>query len=61
MENTTNTFRKRVGNTTFIVNVKQSETAKKPLEAKLRELCIHEALGNFDFSDCNLEKLKKSS
>lgn len=61
MKSTPNAFRKRVGNTTFIVNVKQSETAKKPLEAKFRELCIHEALGNFDFSDCDLEKLKKSS
>lgn len=61
MENTENTFSKRIGNTTFIVNVKQSETAKKPLETVFRSLCVHEVLGDFCTLNFNLEELKKSS
>ena len=37
----------RIGNTTFIVNVKQSESAKKPLNTVFQEICRHEVLGDF--------------
>lgn len=48
--------------TTFIVNVKQSESAKKPLNTVFQDICKHEVLGGF-FMDksFNLEKLQKSS
>ena len=48
--------------TTFIVNVKQSESAQKPLNTVLQDICKHEVLGGF-FMDksFNLEKLQKSS
>ncbi len=61
MKNTPNSFTKRIGKTTFIVNVKQSEAAKKPLESKFRDLCIHAVLGDFATSKFNLENLKKIS
>ena len=32
----------RIGKTTFIVNVKQSETAQKPLNTVFQEICKHE-------------------
>ena len=43
--------------TTFIVNVKQSESAKKPLNTVFQDICKHEVLGGF-FMDksFNLEK-----
>ena len=52
----------RIGKTTFIVNVKQSETAQKPLNILFQEICKHEVL-----EDCSadkssiLENHKKSS
>ena len=48
--------------TTFIVNVKQSESAQKPLNTVPQDICKHEVLGGF-FMDksFNLEKLQKSS
>ncbi len=33
---------KRIGNMTYIVSLKQSETAKKTLDEKIRELVIKE-------------------
>lgn len=52
----------RIGNTTFIVNVKQSESAKKPLDMVFQDMCRHEVLGDFSADkSSNLEKLQKSS
>ncbi len=52
----------RIGKTTFIVNVKQSESAKKPLDTVFKEICKHEVLGDFlTDKSSNLEKLQKSS
>lgn len=52
----------RIGNTTFIVNVKQSESAKKSLDTVFQEICRHEVLGDFlTDKSSNLEKLQKSS
>ena len=52
----------RIGNTTFIVNVKQSESAKKPLDTVFQEICRHEVLGDFSTDNSSiLEKLPKSS
>ena len=49
----------RIGKTTFIVNVKQSESAKKPLNTVFQEICRHEMLGNFSADKyLNLENLK---
>ena len=48
--------------TTFIVNVKQSESAKKPLNTVFQEICRHEMLGDFSADKyLNLENLQKSS
>ena len=55
-------YSKRIGKTTFIVNVKQSETAQKSLNTVFQEICKHEVL-----EDCStdkssiLENHKKSS
>ena len=52
----------RIGKTTFIVNVKQSESAKKPLNTVFQEICRHEMLGVFSADKyLNLENLQKSS
>lgn len=52
----------RIGKTNFIVNVKQSESAKKPLDTVFQEICKHEVLGDFSsVKSSNLEKLQKSS
>ena len=52
----------RIGNTTFIVNVKQSENAKKPLNTVFKDICRYEALGDFFMTNSFiLEKNKKSS
>lgn len=52
----------RIGNTTFIVNIKQSKSAKKPLDTVFQEICRHEVLGDFSADhSLNLEKLQKSS
>ena len=52
----------RIGKTTFIVNVKQSESAKKPLNTVFQEICRHEMLGDFSADKyLNLENLQKSS
>lgn len=62
MENKEVSYTTRIGNTTFIVGIKQSETAKKPLDAAFRDLCIHEALGGFPpTGKFSLEKFPKSS
>lgn len=52
------TYRKK----TFIVNVKQSESAKKPLNTVFQDICKHEVLGGF-FTDksFNLENPQKVS
>jgi len=52
----------RIGKTTFIVNVKQSESAKKPLNTVFQDICKHEVLGGF-FTDksFNLENPQKVS
>ena len=52
----------RIGKTTFIVNVKQSETAQKPLNTVFQEICKHEVLGDFSTNkDSTLENKEKSS
>lgn len=55
-----NQYSIRIGNTNFIVSVKQSETAKKPMDTAFRGLCVHEVLGDCFASDkFNLEEIKK--
>ena len=55
-------YSQRIGKTTFIVNVKQSESAKKDLDTVFQDICKHEALGDF-FTDksFNLENPQKVS
>ena len=55
-------YSQRIGKTTFIVNVKQSESAKKPLNTVFQDVCKHEVLGDF-FTDksFNLENPQKVS
>jgi hypothetical protein len=50
MEKTTNSFSQKIGNTTFIVSLKQSEVAKKTLDEKIRDLCAKEIMAE-DFAD----------
>lgn len=55
-------YSQRIGKTTFIVNVKQSESAKKPIEKVFRDICRHEVQEDFFSAGLlSLEKLKKSS
>lgn len=62
MENQNSSYSVQIGKTTFIVCVKQSQTAKKPLENVFKDMCRHEVTGDF-FSEnlLNLEKLPKTS
>lgn len=56
------TYPVRIGKTTYIVSVRPSETAVKPLEEAFRDLCKKEALEeNSSDSLMNLEAMKKSS
>lgn len=55
-------FSKRIGKTNFIVNVKQSESAKKPLDSVFQEICKHEVLEDFSTDKpSTLENKEKSS
>ena len=42
MENRNSSYSVQIGKTTFIVCVKQSETAKKPIEKVFKDICRHE-------------------
>ena len=43
MENQNSSYSVQIGKTTFIVCVKQSETAKKPIEKMFKDMCRHGA------------------
>lgn len=62
MKDKNSSYPVKIGNTTFIVCVKQSETSKKPLNAVFQDICKHEVLGGF-FTDksFNLENPQKVS
>jgi len=62
LENTNTSYELRLGKTTFIVCVKQAETAKKPLEKALFDLCKREVLGGTSTAQkFNLDNLAKTS
>ena len=62
MENTNSGYELRIGNTTYIVCVKQAETAKKPLEKALSDLCRQEILSGISTAEkFNLENMRKTS
>ena len=62
MENTNSSYELRLGNTTYLVCVKQAETAKKPLEKALFDLCKREVLGGISTAETfDLERMRKSS
>ena len=42
MEKQNSSYSVQIGKTTFIVCVKQSETAKKPIEKMFKDMCRHE-------------------
>ena len=42
MENQNSSYSLQIVKTTFIVCVKQSETAKKPIEKMFKDMCRHE-------------------
>ena len=44
MKEQKHSYSQRIGKTTFIVNVKQSESAKKPLNTVFQDICKHEVL-----------------
>ena len=62
MENQNSSYSVQIGKTTFIVCVKQSETAKKPIEKVFKDMCRHEVTRDFLADNLmNLEKLPKTS
>ena len=62
MENMNSSYQIRIGKTTFTVCVKQAETAKKPLETALFDICKREVLGGLSAPQkMNLENLAKTS
>ena len=62
MENQNSSYSVQIGKTTFIVCVKQSETAKKPIEKMFKDMCRHEVTRDFLADNLmNLEKLPKTS
>ncbi|PDX72171.1 transposase [Faecalibacterium prausnitzii] len=62
LENTNTSYELRLGKTTFIVCVKQAETAKKPLEKAIFDICKQEILGGTSTAQkFNLENLAKTS
>ena len=62
MENQNSSYSVQIGKTTFIVCVKQSETAKKQIEKMFKDMCRHEVARDFLADNLmNLEKLPKSS
>ena len=50
MKEQRHSYSQRIGKTTFIVNVKQPESAKNPLHTVFQNICKHEALSGF-FTD----------
>jgi hypothetical protein len=62
LENECPCYKTKFGNTTYIVCVKQAETAEKPLDEMFRKLCIHAALGDFCTTQKHsLDKIRKNS
>ena len=62
MENQNSSYSVQIGKTTFIVCVKQSETAKKPIEKMFKDMCRHEVTRDFLADNLmHLEKLPKTS
>lgn len=62
MDKTNLSYSTRIGKTTFVVRIKQSETAKNTLDTLFHNLCTHDVLGGFSTSDkFNLEKIQKTS
>lgn len=55
-----NQYSIRIGNTNFIVSVKPSETAKKPMDTAFRGLCVHEVLGDCFASDGSIQRKSKN-
>ena len=47
MKDRNSSYPVKIGNTTFIVCVKQSESAKKDLDTVFQDICKHETLGDF--------------
>ena len=55
-------YSQNIVNTTFIVCVKQSESAKKKKDTVFQDICKHEALGDFfTGKSFNLENPQKVS
>ncbi len=62
MKDRNSSYPVKIGNTTFIVCVKQSESAKKDLDTVFQDICKHEALGDFfTGKSFNLENPQKVS
>ena len=60
MENKNSSYSVQIGKTTFIVCVKQSETAKKPIEKVFKDICRHEVQEDFFSAGLlSLEKIKE--
>ena len=50
-------FTVKIGNTNFIVCVKQSENSEKSVDKLFHDVCKHEILGDFSLDVLNSEKI----
>ena len=50
-------YKIKIGNTTFIVCIKQAEDATKPIDKVFQDMCKHEILSD----KFNLDEIKKVS
>ena len=61
MSEQNNGFEKTIGNTRYIVTIKQSDTAKKSLDEKYKDICTHAVLGDFTGEKINFDELQETS
>ncbi len=62
MDDKDNQYTVKIGRKTYIVCVKEAETATEPIDSAFRDMCRHEVTGEFSAGDSwNIENLPKSS
>ncbi len=61
MDHTSSHYTLKIGNTTFIVKIKQSDSASKPLDMVLKDICRHEIFDGSFIEPNDLADNEKSS
>ena len=54
MKDNNSSYKTKIGNTTFIVCIKQAEDAKKPIDKVFHDLCKHEVLSLLSSNNVDL-------